>query len=209
MDTYDGCCGSCKWLNTNDYCGTKDRCKCTLRGGYHDLHESKCYKHEYDPYKDYYDLNHRWYIVTAIFNKLGLSDDYECISLLHNFRKNVLSKDSRYDAMLAEYDIVGPKIAKLLKEDSESVEICQKLLQVYLVRVLDYIRDKKYDDALNLYIEMVNFLKLIYEVTDNKDAEDKKQNKKNTWFIYKIRVYLYRYWFVVCGYLCPKLRFGE
>ena len=174
MRTFDGCCGSCVDMNTNDYVRTKDHCKCTRRGQYYDLNEPACRYYKYDPYKDYYDLNHRWYVVTAIFNKLGLNDDYECISTLHNFRNNILSKDARYDSILAEYDIVGPKIAKLLEEDSESEIICKRLLQTYLVRVLDLIRDKKYDDALNLYIEMVSFLKVIYDVTDNKEQEETK-----------------------------------
>lgn len=164
MNTFDGCCGSCKHLNTNVYSGSKHICKCTERGGYHKLDEKKCYKYEYDENKDYYDLNHRWYIVGAIFRKLGLSDEYECISLLHNFRVNVLEKDSRYDDMLAEYDIVGPKIANLLEKDDYSEELCKRLIQVFLVKILDLIKENKNDEALNLYIEMVNMLKTVYEV---------------------------------------------
>ena len=174
MNTFDGRCGSCVSMNTNDYVRTKDHCKCTYRGQYYDLNEPKCSHYRYDPYKDYYDLNHRWYIVTAIFNKLGLKDDYECIALLHNFRNNVLSKDSRYDEVLAEYDIVGPKIAKLLVEDSESEALCRKLLQTYLVRVLDMIKSGQNDEALNLYIEMVSFLRVIYNVTSDKENIDVK-----------------------------------
>ena len=172
MNTFDGCCGSCKHLNTNDYVRTKDHCYCTYRRQYYDLNDPKCYAYKYDPYKDYYDLNHRWYIVTAIFNKLGLKDDYECISLLHNFRNNVLSKDPRYDSMLAEYDIVGPKIAELLTKDNDSVELCKKLVQVFLVKVLDAIKAGNNEEALNLYIEMVNWLKQLYNV--DLVSEDKK-----------------------------------
>ena len=143
MDTYGGCCGSCVHLNVNDYVRTKDNCKCTLRGGYHDLHERACSKHEYDRYRDYYDLNRRWYIVSAICKKLGLSDNYECVSLLHNFRVNTLEKDERYNKVLAEYDIVGPSIAEMLLKDDDSKELCERLLQVYLVKVLDLIKENK------------------------------------------------------------------
>lgn len=164
MNTFDGRCGSCVHMNTNDYVRTKDHCYCTYRRQYYDLNDPKCRYYKYDRYKDYYDLNHRWYIVGAIINKLELSDKYECISLLHNFRNNVLAKDSRYEDVLAEYDIIGPKIAFLLESDSDSKEICKRLLQTYLVRVLDFIREKRNDDALNLYLEMVNMLKVIYDV---------------------------------------------
>ncbi len=174
MNTFDGRCGSCVHMNTNDYVRTKDHCKCTMRGQYYDLNEPKCRYYEYDRYKDYYDLNHRWYIVTAIFTKLGLKDDYECISLLHNFRNNVLSKDSRYDSMLAEYDIVGPKIANLLLNDEESVDLCKRLVQVFLTRVLDKIKAGENEEALNLYIEMVNLLKVIYNVDLVQKEEEPK-----------------------------------
>ena len=169
MNTYDGRCGSCVDMNTNDYVRTKDHCKCTRRGQYYDLNDPACSYYKYDPYKNYYDLNHRWYIVTAIVNKLGLSDNYECISQLHNFRKDVLEKDPRYNAMLAEYDIVGPKIAKLLLEDSESETTCKMMVQTYLVRVLDFIRAGDNEDALNLYIEMVGYLMVYYNVTNDKE----------------------------------------
>ena len=167
MDTYGGCCGSCVHLNINDYVGSKDRCKCTMRGGYHDLHESSCRSYEYDKYRDYYDLNRRWYIVTAIFKKLGLSDKYDCIEKLLDFRMNYVEKDSRYDNLLKDYDIVGPKLASLLTNDEDSNELCKKLCQAFLSRIFNLIDDNKNEEALDLYIEMVNYLKSIYEINLN------------------------------------------
>lgn len=164
MDTYGGCCGSCVHLNINDYVRTKDNCKCTYRGGYHDLHERSCYAYDYDKYRDYYDLNHRWYIVSAICRKLGLSDEYECVRLLHDFRKNVLEQDEKYTEMLKEYDRIGPFIAQMLETDDDSKELCTRLLQVYLVNVLDLIKANKNDEALQRYVEMVNLLRTIYGV---------------------------------------------
>ena len=174
MDTYGGCCGSCVHLNVNDYVRSKDNCLCTLRGGYHNLHERSCYKYDYDKYRDYYELNRRWYIVGAICQKLGLSDQYECVSLLHNFRVDVLEKDAKYDDILKEYDMVGPFLAQMLETDDDSKELCERLLQVYLVKVLDLIQDKKNDEALQRYLEMVNLLRTIYHIdglkTQNKTA---------------------------------------
>ncbi len=37
--TYDGCCGSCMYMNTNDYVGHKDHCRCTYREQYYNLTE--------------------------------------------------------------------------------------------------------------------------------------------------------------------------
>ena len=50
MNTFDGRCGSCVHMNTNDYVRTKDHCKCTYRGQYYDLNEPKCRYYEYDKY---------------------------------------------------------------------------------------------------------------------------------------------------------------
>lgn len=165
MNTFDGRCGSCVNMNTNDYVRTKNNCYCTYRRQYYDLNERKCDNYKYDPYKDYRDLNRRWYIVSAIFEKLGLNEDYECISLLGNFRENVLEKDPKYIDTLAEYDIVGPKIAEELMNDPDSVEFSKKLIQVFLGYVLDKIKEGKNDEALSLYLKMVNFLKSIYETS--------------------------------------------
>ena len=173
MNTFDGCCGSCENLNTNDYVRTKDHCYCTVRRQYYDLREPKCRYYRYDRYKDYYDLNHRWYIVTVIFDKLGLKDEYECISILHNFRNDVLSKDPKYEEILGEYDIVGPEIAKLLAADENSLIVCKDLAQILLL-VLDNIKAGKNDEALELYIKMVNTLIKKYNVDVESISKEKK-----------------------------------
>ena len=114
----------------------------------------------------------RWYIVSAICKRLGLSDEYECVSLLHNFRVNVLEKNDKYNEVLEEYDTVGPFIAQMLLTDEDSKELCERLLQVYLVKVLDLIKTEKYDEALNRYVEMVNLLRTIYQVDEIKQENN-------------------------------------
>ena len=181
--TYDGCCGSCIYMNTNDYTGHKDHCYCTYRRQYYNLTDSKCRYYQYDPHKDYYDLSHRWHIVSAIIKKLELSDEYECIAVLHDFRINYLENDKRFIGLLKIYDLIGPIIAKCITEDEESVELCKKLTQKYLVNMLDKLRNKEYEDALSEYISMINILSTIYEsqIKEYLDqkllTEDKKASK--------------------------------
>ena len=175
MNTFDGCCGSCVNMNTNDYIRHKDHCYCTYRKQYYNLTEPKCYAYKYDPNKDYYDLNRRWYIVSTIFEKLSLNDKYKCINLLQNFRLNALDNNPKYAEVLGEYDIVGPEIAKLLDEDEESQKVCKELAQ-YLLLVLDNINAGKIDEAVETYIKMVNVLIKKYNI----NVEDlvKKSNTK-------------------------------
>ena len=118
--------------------------------------------------------NGRWYIVTTIFNKLGLSElsnEYDCLNRLINFRKDVLENDEKYSEVLEQYDIVGPAISEILKQDEQT---CKLLIQTYLTIILDLIRSKKYDEALELYIHMVNYL------IDKYDIDVKSLCKRNS-----------------------------
>lgn len=164
MKTYSDQCGSCEHLNINDRVGFKY--KCTERGGYHTSEERSCYKYEYCDSRDYYSFwkreNSIWYIVTAICEILNLSDMYECVNHLHNFRYNVLDKDPIYSDMLKEYDIVGPVLADNLRKDPNAKQICKNLIKVYLLPVLDLINNNEYDNAVDKYLEMVNLLKSMY-----------------------------------------------
>lgn len=174
MDTYDGCCGSCINMNTNDYVGHKDNCYCTERRQYYNLHERKCRYYEYDKYKDYYDLNHRWHVVSAILQKLELKDSYECINILHNFRNNFIEKNEEYTHMLVLYDIVGPVIAECITNDEESYELCKKLCREFLLDVIFLIREGKNEEALSKYEKMISLLISIY-----KNDIIEYMNKKN------------------------------
>lgn len=182
--TYEYQCGSCSYLNINDYCGSKDRCKCERRGGYHALSEGKCYAYDgplpdgtRSDERDYRSLYYRWYIVTTIFNKLNLSDNFDCVYLLQSFRINFLENNLKYLKLLEKYDKVGVILSKCLSEDKDVHDICKKLLQLYLVHVFDYIKLEKYDDALRIYIRMLDLLCDIYEVR-NVLNENSKQYAK-------------------------------
>lgn len=175
METYDGCCGSCVHMNTNKWnpYSSKDYCYCTERRQYYNLHEPKCRYYEFDDYKDYYDLNHRWHVVSAIIEKLELKDSYECINVLHNYRKNFLEKDDKYRGMLMKYDIIGPVIAKCITDDVDSYELSKKLCREFLLDIFFMIREGKNEEALLKYEEMLGLLIRIYDNNINDYLEKK------------------------------------
>lgn len=167
--TYENKCGSCEYLDINNYSSSKDKCKCEKRGGYHYFNEDTCYAYsgpvpdgKDSDERDYRELYYRWYVVTTIFEQLNLTCDYECIKVLQEFRINVLEQDAKYADVLKEYDVIGSFLARLLKEDNDAKKMCKSLLNVYLVRILDLIKDKDYEKALNLYTTMLNLLCSIY-----------------------------------------------
>ncbi len=162
--TFDGCCGSCKWMNTNEYVGSKDRCYCTYRRQYYGLTERKCSYYEYDPYKDYYDLNRRWHVVSAIFKKLGLYDsEFDCVKVLNNFRIDVLEDDKKYEEELREYDFIGPVLASFITNDPDSIKLCKEICSTCLLEILDLIKEGKNDEAFKKYRELIGMLKEYYK----------------------------------------------
>ena len=126
------------------------------------------------------EQNNNWYIVTAIFGRLGLSDDYECVKVLHNFRKNILEKDTKYNDMLYSYDLVGPIIGQLVYNDPYAVDLCKTLLQEYLGSMLDSIRIDNNEEAVLKYEQMVEVLMNRYNIelgTLKEELEDVKHCK--------------------------------
>lgn len=158
MYTYDGCCGSCIYLNTNDYSSSKDRCRCTYREMYCNLKDSKCSYYRYDPNKDYYDLNHRWHIVSVIRAILPEAANLPGFDQLWNFRVSVLEKDQRYSAALTLYDIIGPFLARELTHDENREAVCAALLTEWIVAAASLVLKQKYQEALEKYAKMVDAL---------------------------------------------------
>ena len=173
---FDGRCGSCVYMNTNDWVGGRNtKCKCTKRNWYYELTEKECDYHKTDHGKNYEELARRcrycrWYVVSAIFDKLGLSDDYESIALLHSFREEYLEKNEKYKKFLGMYDLEGPKMAQFIMEDEESEELCRNIVQNVLVHVLDCIKNGDNEKAMDYYIQMLSILKLRYEEKFNDEV---------------------------------------
>ena len=154
--TYDGCCGSCIYMNTNDYVRHKDHCYCTYRKQYYNLKEHKCVYYRYDPNKDYYDLNHRWHVVSAVLLILGQSAENLGIEALHRFRVDVLEKDPRYEAALRVYDVIGPFLANQLLHDPNAVLLSSALLENRLKAISRRVEAGEYDEAIREYAGMID-----------------------------------------------------
>ena len=156
MNTFDGCCGSCIHMNTNEYVSHKDHCYCTYRRQYYNLTERKCSYYEYDRYKDYYELNHRWHIVSAVLGILNVSAAEAGIEKLHSFRTDVLEKDPRYESALRIYDVIGPFLAGRLAHEPDAPQICRQLIEKWLLPMEDMLALGGRETVYRKYAEMVN-----------------------------------------------------
>lgn len=168
MNTFDGCCGSCVHLNTNDYVNHKNHCYCTYRKQYYNLTERKCSYYQYDPNKDYYDLNRRWHIVSVVLALVPEVAQIPGMDRLQNFRIDVLEKDEQYETALRIYDIIGPFLSREIALDTDRQVICSGIITNHLAPIAKMVMNEDYTEAFKQYAEMVNTLSTHYQKDLNK-----------------------------------------
>lgn len=103
------------------------------------------------------------YITTLLCGILKLSDSNHYINTLRNFRNNYL-KNSEYNNLLVEYDVVGPIICKHLENDKQNRLVAAQLFYNYISPIVSLIDDRMYKDAIVRYIMMVERLKSLYGI---------------------------------------------
>ena len=159
--SYEGKCGSCAEFEDSN-------------GGKYDKSSSNYIKGYCAWYHAYYypdDSCHHYrgnsdgsgcYITTMVCNVLGYEDDCDVLNTLRDFRNNVLQKNPMYSLILYEYDTIGPKIAQKLKE--EDVLFVKKIYEGYLLPIVDLIKNKDNENAINKYVEMTRSLEECYGI---------------------------------------------
>ena len=146
---------------------------------------------DYDTCDEYEDEPTLCYITTVACKILGLPDDNEYLNILREFRNNVLRTNKEYYKLLVLYDIVGPKISASLLKDKEK-EIFAKAIMVTVERACDYIKDNKYNKAINKYYNMTMELAQYYGIEvpeiNEKQVEEVDISKSGTGkLVYKIK----------------------
>ena len=178
-------CGSCTYLDLSTgncygkyYCNKKyDRhlATDTACSSY-----TKAYSRSSSALKNAVDFSNsktssNCYITTLLCGLLSLSDYNYYINILRSFRNNYLRYNEKYNHLLVEYDVVGPKICKNLIVDKNNRLIAAKLFYNYINPIVSLIEDKMFVDAIVRYTMMVDKLKNLYGidrvVTDLEIAE--------------------------------------
>ena len=178
-------CGSCTYLDLSTgncygkyYCNKKyDRhlATDTACSSY-----TKAYSRSSSALKNAVDFSNsktssNCYITTLLCGLLCLSDYNYYINILRSFRNNYLRYNEKYNHLLVEYDVVGPKICKNLIVDKNNRLIAARLFYNYINPIVSLIEDKMFVDAIVRYTMMVDKLKNLYGidrvVTDLEIAE--------------------------------------
>ena len=89
----------------------------------------------------------------------GLS--LEC---LRNFRDSYMLNHPETYVMLIEYDVIGPRIANNLMQDSNKLSIAYSLYNSHILPITNDIQNKNYESAIQKYQDMTNKLKTFYHV---------------------------------------------
>lgn len=100
----------------------------------------------------------RFYITTAIFKKLGLGFNKD-LGTLYAFRENYLESSPLTKGFLSDYDVFGPKIAKVLELSDADCSLSRGLYTFYIEGTLKLIKEDRLDEASELYEAMYQRLK--------------------------------------------------
>lgn len=110
------------------------------------------------------------YITTIICGKLNFDDNCDILNVLREFRENIIQRDCKYCDILLEYDMIGPKIADMIKGDKDTdKDVWQLIYNGYLLPTANLIMKTRYDEAILRYKRMINILKKHYGISESLD----------------------------------------
>ena len=191
---YGRCCAACEGLcvnnnqldkddNTNvisHFFSTEFKYKCGPKSGwlgreYRYLSEQReCfregrelwYKRDFEELYRRLKQERRYFILTAICDILGMDRDNRIYKEVKALIDLVRSDETTQKEAIA-YDSFGPEIAERLRQDPERVNICNYLLNNYLVQIYIHIGLNNTTEAINVYRNMVEYLFIRYRNMDN------------------------------------------
>ncbi|MDE6142357.1 MAG: hypothetical protein K2G03_07105 [Bacilli bacterium] len=106
--------------------------------------------------------DHGYYVVTAISEILGLPEDNEYMCAFTYLRDVILPSDEEYKGFIDDYEVDGPALATLLKDDENAQDYAEYLRGTYLNGVVRLFCQNQIDDAIALYTSMLDAMKERY-----------------------------------------------
>lgn len=150
----------------NIYLVKNNQFYCPKMKRYVSLHERSC--NTYFVKKDRNKVDRRpntgCYITTAVCHILGYEDDCPVLETLRSFRDNYMKHQEYCLPLLNDYNVVGPMIGEKLFEDENRVKQANRMLNIFIKEAIDAIKDKEYDAAVDIYVNMTEFLMDYYEI---------------------------------------------
>ena len=108
----------------------------------------------------------RYYILTAICDVLGIDYDNRLITEIRALIDIVRSDKTKTREAIG-YEKYGEEIANMIRCDNNRVELCEYLLDNFIVKIYCYIGYNNLSEAITLYENMVKYLYYRYKNMDN------------------------------------------
>lgn len=159
-------CGDCYWMGTNE---NKDgKFACGNRKSSYDYvsaRQEKCnyfgeafYSSRSNSKRDELrkiSKQHGYYIMTVLSKMIDIPEDNIYMQHFIYLRDVIMESDNKYDKYIEKYELVGPLIAKKIKEYN-NVDFCRYLYSEYLDEFLLHMLNDQYDNAINVYFKMID-----------------------------------------------------
>jgi hypothetical protein len=170
-------CGNCNKINikrkkTNFYGIPTYECINDCK--YHKLDEPGCKEHKFA--KTGWHRTGFW-IITAVKDVLGKSNDDKVISLLFNLLFDYRTGNSENkDVILDDYDISGKLVAESIYRISNSIEIADHVYNTYFCEIAKCIENNETDKALQEFFSMVEDWKNTFGIRTETDLKKEGEN---------------------------------
>lgn len=150
-------CFDCENLDTSDR-NKYNEAYCPVEREYVSLDSHTC---------RYFKPNFYVMTVYSILNNIPF--DGEFMSLMLNFRDDYMLTNEDGIKFLNEYEYYGPYIANKLIKDMYRSDIICEMEEDYVNPMISFINEKRYMDAQNTYISMIEKLKIRYGLSEMKE----------------------------------------
>ena len=185
INYYRGRCGMCQ---NYDLKSTNHRgCRCQIHTRKNLAFDDSCSYQRDDRNRSIKDIKKAfesirgydpaiYYIATVVKNTLNDDKALFYYELIKNFWLDILQNNNSYQEFLTFYDILGKLLAQEIRKDQNCEIICQNILENYFVPFGAYVEMRNYNQALAIYIDMVNQLRTLY---NEAYVKYQKQNLEN------------------------------
>lgn len=127
---------------------------CIKKGDYvnEDVYYKYCRNYDYDDCPIYKGESlSGCFLTSACISAKGLPDDCYELQVLRNYRDNWLSKAEGGLAAISHYYIVAPKIVAAIDNLAKRNEIYEMIYNKMIKPCVEFIEQKEYQDAFELY----------------------------------------------------------
>ena len=138
------------WFGGDYYCVKQEKAVDS------DTYYKYCRNYDYDscPIYKHQSSSSGCFLTSACVSAKGLGDDCYELKTLRNYRDKWLTKAEGGLAAISHYYIVAPKIVAAIDKLADRDEIYEVIYNKMIKPCVEFIEQKKYQDAFELYKDM-------------------------------------------------------